>query len=88
MNRNDDEMVTVRLIQGIPASICPETQKFYVEVFFAGLRNLHSLTRSSAGRFRVQVIFGELKLMSGLSYRNTGQSLGFSDIYDTGALVC
>ncbi|XP_065073914.1 fer-1-like protein 6 [Ochlerotatus camptorhynchus] len=87
VNENDDEKVTMRLIHGIPASICPKTQKFYVEVLFAGLRNLHSLTRSSAGRFRVQVIFGELKLMSGLSYRNTGQSLGFSDIYDTGTLM-
>lgn len=79
--------MTMSMKPGIPASICPSPKKFHVQVLFAGLRDLHSWTRSGAGRYRVQVIFGELKLMSGLSYRSSGHSMSFSDVYDTGFLV-
>ncbi|KXJ78396.1 hypothetical protein RP20_CCG004777 [Aedes albopictus] len=81
------DAVTINLKTGIPESICPSSKRFHVQVLFAGLRDLHRWTRSGAGRYRVQVVFGELKLMSGLSYRNAGHSMSFSDVYASGYLM-
>lgn len=87
MDEAGHDTVTINLKAGIPESICPSSKRFHVQVLFAGLRDLHRWTRSGAGRYRVQVVFGELKLMSGLSYRNAGHSMSFSDVYASGYLV-
>ncbi|XP_062543493.1 otoferlin [Armigeres subalbatus] len=87
INEGSDNNVAIEVKPGIPESICPSSKKFYVQVLFAGLRDLHNWSRSGAGRYQVQVLFGELKLKSGLSNRSSGHSMSFSDVYDTGYLM-
>ncbi|XP_055621532.1 otoferlin-like [Toxorhynchites rutilus septentrionalis] len=83
----DSEKATAELIQGIPASICPAMETFTIEVLFAGLRSMSNISSSNMGKFRVQLIFGELTLMSGLSCRHSGNSINFMDVYSTAKLM-
>ncbi|XP_053686796.1 fer-1-like protein 6 [Sabethes cyaneus] len=78
---------SVNRIQGIPKEICPITEKYHVEVLFAGLRQLDKSKTNSIGRFRVQLNFGELKLTSGISCKKFGKSINFLDIYAKGILM-
>ncbi|XP_055527083.1 otoferlin [Wyeomyia smithii] len=81
------ETELVNRIQGLSADIVPITEKYRVEVLFAGLRQFDKGKTNSIGRFRAQIKFGELKLSSGISCKNSGKAINFLDVYTTGFLM-
>ncbi|XP_058456835.1 myoferlin-like [Malaya genurostris] len=86
MMQCDEKIVSAKLIQGIPKKLFPEMNQFNVEVLFGGLRGFSS-SKTMPGNFQIQIVIGELILVSGLSSRSFGKSINFLDSYAKGSLM-
>lgn len=71
----------------IPEEIRPEMKKFRMEVTFVGVRDATKLSLFGCGRFRVELIMGELKLSSGFSSESAKSNMSFLDPHASGYLM-
>jgi hypothetical protein len=71
----------------IPPEISPSMRKFRMEVTFTGIRNASTIGHFASGRYKIEIIMGELKLMSGFSGKSFKKNLNFLDPYSSGYLL-
>ncbi|XP_055604569.1 fer-1-like protein 6 [Uranotaenia lowii] len=87
-NQHHQQTAEMKVVQGIPNAITPSLEEFTIFVVFAGLRGFgKSIHLITTGRYRVQLVLGELKLTSGLSRRQSGRSINFLDVFSSATLT-
>lgn len=77
----------VEINEPIPPEIRPIMRKFRIEVSFVGIRHAIKMPSSSAGRYKVELSMGELKLSSGFSGKAYKTNLNFLNPHASGYLM-
>lgn len=77
----------VEVNEPIPPEIRPNMRKFRIEVTFVGIRCAMKMLKSSAGRYKVELSMGELKLSSGFSGKAYKTNLNFLNPHASGYLM-